>query len=52
VAPEFAALVEEALAPGATVVLTDQPLRAAPVTVLDAQGIASDLVQPASPVDD
>ncbi|WP_290888964.1 L,D-transpeptidase family protein [Arenimonas sp.] len=52
VAPEFAALVEEALAPGATVVLTDQPLRAAPVTVLDAQGIASDPVQPASPVDD
>ena len=52
VAPAFAALVDEALAPGATVVLTDQPLRATPVTVLDAHGAAPDAIQAPSPVDD
>jgi hypothetical protein len=45
-APEYAALVQEALAPGATVVITDQPLRAAPVTVLDAEGAVPATVQP------
>lgn len=49
VAPGFAALVREALAPGATVVLTDEPLRAAPVTVLDAEGAGPAPVQPAPP---
>jgi hypothetical protein len=38
VAPAFAALVEEALAPGTTMVLTDEPLRTVPLTVLDAEG--------------
>ncbi|HEX4853994.1 L,D-transpeptidase family protein [Arenimonas sp.] len=52
VAPAFAALVDEALAPGATVVLTDQPLRATPVTVLDAQGATPDAIQAPSAVDD
>lgn len=48
-APEYAALVQEALAPGATVVVTDQPLRATPVTVLDAEGAVPASVQPAPP---
>ncbi|HEU0153518.1 MAG TPA: L,D-transpeptidase family protein [Arenimonas sp.] len=48
VAPAFATLVGEALAPGATVVITDQPLRTAPLTVLDAEGGGAPAVQPAS----
>ncbi len=39
-APAFVALVEEALVPGTTVVLTDQPLRTSPLTVLGADGVA------------
>lgn len=49
VAPAFAALVGESLAPGATVVITDQPLHAQPVTILDAEGIVPAGVQPPSP---
>ena len=51
-APAFAALVEEALVPGTTVVLTDQPLRTSPLTVLDADGAAPAPVQAPSAAED
>lgn len=50
--PAFRDLVREALAPGATVVLTDQPLRALPVTILDAEGAGEAPVQPPTPAGD